>query len=98
MIDLAEEEYHTIKEYKRRRKQEINVRKDSIKRGIGYNSINQPFQDSVFHHFFMGNDGSGAYIPKSLHDQYPHDRNDREQMVKINSEVFKWLSENQNIC
>lgn len=98
LIDLADEEYQAIKEYKRKRAQETNVKKDSKKRGIGYHPINQPFKDSVFHHFFLGNDSAGAYIPKTLHELYPHDRNNSEQMKKINSEVFKWLAESQIIC
>lgn len=97
MIDLAEEEYERIRNYKKLRQQERNVKHESKKRGVGYHPVNMPFRDSVFHHFFIGDDAAGAYIPKQLHESIPHDRNNKDQMIKINTEVFKWLAENQTI-
>lgn len=63
----------------------------------GYDPINEPFEDSHFHHLHINNDKNiGIHIPAELHRSISHRNYDKESMDKINDLAFEWLKNNKD--
>jgi len=58
------------------------------RRALKFIPLNEYFEDSEAHHI---NDNEVVYIPKELHEQYPHNHKKIETMVVINAAVVRWL-------
>lgn len=60
----------------------------------GVSPLNSYFKSSHFHHLHINNNHSvGLYIPKALHESFPHRSSDLISMEKINAVAFEWFLE-----
>ena len=74
-----------------------NKRSRAKRRGFGYDPINEPFEDSHFHHLHINNDKNiGIHIPAELHRSVNHKNYNKPSMDKINNLAFKWLKNNKD--
>lgn len=72
-------------------------RRHAMRRGWGYEPLNNWFPNSNFHHLHTDNDHSaGLYIPKELHKSISHRFNDQESMNMINQAAIRWVFENDS--
>lgn len=71
-------------------KWKINMKKthDKRYRGLGYETINEPFPNSEGHHF---NKEHVIYIPAELHQSIRHNIFTGKNMEEINKAAFEWL-------
>jgi len=68
-----------------------NFKNNSIRRELGYKSINKPFKGCSGHHI---NNQVGIYIPLKLHKSMYHSQKTGKGMKKMNKLAFQWLEDN----
>jgi hypothetical protein len=67
-------------------------------RGRGFNSINQYFEGSHYHHMYLnGSQKIGMFIPVKLHRSVIHDGRTKEGLREINKLSLLWLCEQSTI-
>jgi len=66
----------------------LNQKHRHKRRQLGFIPLNEPFDGCHAHHI---NTTEVVYIPKELHQSYPHNHKKIETMVVINAAIVKWL-------
>lgn len=85
-------------EYRNSEKGKTVLRKINYKRrSWGYKPLNQPFNDSEFHHLHKDLDGNedheiGLFIPKELHRSLYHNWKTGQGMDEINKLALEWYA------
>jgi hypothetical protein len=86
----------SIREYnlERARRPDVKVRNKILRqhrKKFGCTPINEPFNDSHFHHLHLNNDHSiGLFMPAGLHNSIYHNSKTMVGMDIINNAAFNW--------